>query len=41
VEIQGTAEGKTFDRAMLDSMLDAAESAIRTITAIQKESLGI
>lgn len=41
VEIQGTAEGKTFDRAMLDSMLDAAESAIRTITSIQKESLGI
>ena len=41
VEIQGTAEGKTFDRAKLDSMLDAAESAIRTITAIQKESLGI
>ena len=40
VEIQGTAERQTFDRAMLDSMLDAAEPSIRNIVAIQKEALG-
>ena len=41
VEIQGTAEGKTFDRTTLDEMIDAAEPAIRKIINIQKESLGI
>ena len=41
IEIQGTAERNTFDRTELGSMLDAAESAIQTITQIQKDSLGI
>ena len=41
VEVQGTAEGKTFTHTMLDSMLDAAESAIKTINSVQKAALGI
>jgi ribonuclease PH len=41
VEIQGTAEGNTFDRTMLNAMIDAAEPAVKTIIAIQKETLGI
>ncbi|MFC1693042.1 ribonuclease PH [Candidatus Latescibacterota bacterium] len=41
VEIQGTAEKKTFDRTMLDTMLNSAESAIKTITAIQKKNLDL
>lgn len=39
VEVQGTAEGKTFDRAMLDSMLDAASQAISEIIQAQKKAL--
>ena len=41
VEIQGTAEKRTFDRTLLDLMLDAAEHAIKKIIVIQKEALGI
>ena len=41
VEIQGTAERHTFNRKMLTTMLDAAESAIQTIIAVQKETLGL
>ena len=41
VEVQGTAEGKPFDRKMLDEMLDAAQSAIHEIIAIQKSTLGL
>lgn len=41
IEIQGTAERQVFDRTVLNSMLDAAESAINTITVIQKETLGL
>jgi ribonuclease PH len=41
VEVQGTAERQTFDRAMLDVMLDSAEPAIRDIISIQKETLGL
>ena len=41
VEVQGTAEGKTFDRDMLDEMLDSAQSAIKTIIDTQKETLGL
>jgi len=41
VEIQGTAEGKTFNRGMLDAMIDAAEPAVKTIIDIQKKTLGI
>lgn len=41
VEIQGTAEHQTFDRSMLNTMLDAAEPSVRDIIAIQKETLGL
>ena len=41
VEVQGTAEGKTFDRNMLDEMLDLAQTAIKKIIDIQKATLGI
>lgn len=41
VEVQGTAEGKTFDRDMLDEMLDSAQSEIKKIIDIQKETLGL
>jgi ribonuclease PH len=41
VEIQGTAEHQTFDRSMLNAMLDAAEPAIQDIISIQKETLGL
>ncbi|GAG05226.1 unnamed protein product, partial [marine sediment metagenome] len=41
VEVQGTAEGKTFDRHMLDEMLDSARSAIQEIITIQKATLGL
>ena len=39
IEVQGTAEGHTFDRVTLNTMIDAAESAIQTITRIQREIL--
>ncbi len=41
VEIQGTAEGKTFDRGILDAMLDAAEPAVKNLIDFQKKTLGI
>ena len=31
VEIQGTAEGKPFDRAAADQLIDAAHRAIRKL----------
>jgi ribonuclease PH len=40
VEVQGTAERGTFDRARLDAMLDAAVAAIRRLDAAQREALG-
>ena len=40
VEVQGTAEGKTFDRALLDEQLSLAEKGITDLTLLQKESLG-
>jgi ribonuclease PH len=39
VEIQGTAEGKTFSRTDLDAMLDHAETGIREILAAQRAAL--
>ena len=35
VEVQGTAEGKTFSRAELDTLLDLAASGIGEIVAQQ------
>ncbi|MCM8538404.1 MAG: ribonuclease PH [Lentisphaeraceae bacterium] len=37
VEVQGTAEGKTFSRAELNEMLDLAEHGINQIFAVQKQ----
>jgi len=39
VEIQGTAEDKTFSRAELEAMLDYAEAGIREILAAQRTAL--
>lgn len=41
VEVQGTAEGAAFDRAMLDSLLDIAGKGIRELIALQKATLNI
>jgi ribonuclease PH len=40
VEVQGTAEHRTFDRAQLHAMLEASETALRRIFSLQKEALG-
>ncbi len=39
VEVQGTAEGVTFDRGQLDQMLDLAGKGIEELTAIQRKAL--
>jgi ribonuclease PH len=39
VEVQGTAEGKTFTREEMGTMLDHAEAGIRDILAAQREAL--
>lgn len=39
VEVQGTAEGKTFSREEMGTMLDQAEAGIRDILAAQREAL--
>jgi ribonuclease PH len=41
VEIQGTGEGGTFDRASLDAMLDAADEGFAAIFAAQRQSLAL
>lgn len=40
VEVQGTAEGDPFDRALLDRLLDLAAAGISDLTAMQKVALG-
>ena len=40
VEVQGTAEGRTFGRDLLDEMIDGASTAITELTAIQKAAIG-
>ena len=40
IEIQGTAEGKTYSRQQLNKMLDLAELGIRSIIESQKKILG-
>jgi ribonuclease PH len=40
VEMQGTAEGKSFSRQEADSMLILAEQGIQTLIARQQEALG-
>jgi len=39
VEVQGTAEGVTFDRKELDAMLDLAQQGIQQLIALQKAAL--
>lgn len=40
IEVQGTAEGRTFSRESLDQQLALAEKGIADLTAIQREALG-
>jgi ribonuclease PH len=40
VEVQGTGEGGTFDRKLLDRMLDLAEHGIAELSRIQARTLG-
>ena len=39
VEVQGTAEGVPFDRALLDSLLDLGVAGCAELTSIQHEAL--
>lgn len=39
IEVQGTAEGKPYTRAELNTLLDLAEKGNRELQAIQKEAL--
>lgn len=40
VEVQGTAEAGAFGRKLLDAQLDAAETGIRKLMALQRDALG-
>ncbi len=40
VEVQGTAEGATFDRKELDALLTLAEKGCADLTRMQREALG-
>jgi ribonuclease PH len=40
VEVQGTAEGRTFSRSLFNAQVDAAARAISRLTGIQRETLG-
>ena len=39
VEVQGTAEGQAFDRALLDQLLDLASAGCSTLTGMQQKAL--
>jgi ribonuclease PH len=39
VEIQGTAEGETFDRATMDAMLNLAHDGINVLISMQNTAL--
>ena len=39
IEVQGAAEGVTFDRATLDGMLDLASDGIASIVELQRQAL--
>jgi ribonuclease PH len=39
IEVQGTAEGAPFDRALLDSLLDLAVAGCAELTQLQKKAL--
>ena len=40
VELQGTAEGKPFDRAQMDRLLGLADDGLQRLFAAQREALG-
>jgi ribonuclease PH len=40
IEVQGTAEGQPFDRALLDGLLDLAVAGCTQLKALQKQALG-
>jgi ribonuclease PH len=39
VEVQGTAEGKAFDREMMDRLIDSASAGIKLLDAHQRKAL--
>jgi len=39
IEVQGTAEGKTFSRTQLNEMLDLAEAGIKELISVQRAAL--
>jgi ribonuclease PH len=39
VEVQGTAEGQAFDRAMMDRLIDLAAKGIAELHALQRQAL--
>jgi ribonuclease PH len=39
IEVQGTAEGKPFDRAMLDQLLDLGAKGCVQLTKLQAQAL--
>jgi ribonuclease PH len=39
VELQGTAEGRPFDRAAIDRLLDLANQGLEHLFAVQAEAL--
>jgi hypothetical protein len=41
IEVQGTAEGKTFSRTQLNEMLDLAEAGIKELISVQRAALEI
>jgi ribonuclease PH len=41
VEVQGTAEHATFDRAELDTLLDLATAGLRHLDGLQRAALGL
>jgi ribonuclease PH len=41
VEVQGTAEGKPFDRASMDGLLELADFGLQQLFAMQREVLGL
>lgn len=41
VEVQGTGEHGTFDRAQLNSLLDLAVAGIEKLDALQRQALGV
>jgi ribonuclease PH len=41
IEVQGTAEGQPFDRALLDGLLDLAVAGCKELTALQATVLAI